>query len=422
MSDSGYKLLLPDDISEKIDEFDQELEFLSPKQKEFLLLWLRDKSRRAKLKGEANEQALFMGTELVDLLTKTIQDEIFPDFNRQYMEYLYRSCKIDQFGSQSHTMLSEYLDEKRLLYEIGLLSEHLFSDEITRTIENVLKEEPRNEWYEELTAVCEESVAIRKCFATYFGVAENEVFPVGGTFEPEPKTVNYMILAEGAEPEAVMFIKKITDRKSGKLVYVFCHENPADDNKLEYFTVSNSEGAQVAISKGSSNESNSDRFTLWVKEMSDFSDDVYLEKPDVSTIAERYDKMHISNPKEFEKRLQSIIVKMKENKTWCFGRGKNGELISEAPAYAKMKAFRMQAIQYEMTGSYKMSLKKLVELMQEEVRDQQDLIENIFNAMRMYAEAELAQAQAKGQGNVNERDAQRSSLKPEQKQQEMGER
>ena len=113
---------------------------------------------------------------------------------------------------------------------------------------------------------------------------------------------------------------------------------------------------------------------------------------------------------------------MKENKAWCFGKGKNGELISEAPAYAKMKAFRMQAIQYEMTGSYKMSLKKLVELMQEEVRDQQDLIENIFNAMRLYADAELAQAQEKALQNANERDAQRGSLKPEPKQQEMGER
>ena len=422
MSDSGYKLLLPDEVLDKIDEFDQELEFLSPKRKEFLLLWLRDKAKRAKIKGEANEQPLFMGTELVDLLAKAIQDEIFPDFNRQYMEYLYRSCKIDEFGSQCHKMLCEYLDEKRLLYEIALLSEHLFSDEITRTIGNVLKEEPKNEWYEELSVICEESVAIRKCFANYFGVPENEVFPVGGSFEPEPKSVIYMILTEGAMPEPVMFIKKITDRKSGKIVHVFCHEDPTDDGKLSYFTVSASEGTSVAISKGSANESNSERFSLWLKELVDFSDDVYLEKPDVSTLADKYERMRISNPKDFEKRLQAISAKMKENKLWCFGRGKNGELISEAPGYAKIKAFRMQAIQYEMTGSYKMSLKKLVELMQEEVRDQQDLIENIFNAMRMYAEAELAQAQAKGQSNTNERDAQRGSLKPEQKQQEMGER
>ena len=39
MSDSGYKLLLPDEVLDKIDEFDQELEFLSPQRKEQLLLW-----------------------------------------------------------------------------------------------------------------------------------------------------------------------------------------------------------------------------------------------------------------------------------------------------------------------------------------------------------------------------------------------
>ena len=406
MAETGYSSLFSDEVSMKIMDINDELEWASPKKKSFFILWLREKAHRAKIKGNASEKTLYLGAELAENIAKALKDDLFAEFDKQYMDYLYRCVSMSDFSDQSHRMIEEYMDEKRVLSELGKLSEHMMDNKMIYILTKVLREEPKEQWYKELIGVCEDSVIIRKYYAGLFGLPESEVYPVNGDISLNPKEIFYMVLSEGASPEAVMFIKKVKDSDKGRDFYVFCHENKADDGKLEYFTISDLEAPYVPIALRSENDSNMERFSLLAKETIDFSDSVYLEKPSISEIAERYALKNIADINSFEKQITDITKKEEDKKDWTFANGLKGEQIAAAPAYAKIKAFRFKMLQFESMGSYSIPLSKLIELMQDEERDQQDLTNSIFDAMCRFTEI----AKAKSSDMQKERQDREESL------------
>ena len=381
----SYADFYSEDTIAKLAIINDELEWASPKKKSFLLLWLREKANRAKIKGSANEKTLYLGAELADNIAKALKDDMFGEFDRQYMDYLFRCANIDNFSTTSHLMLEKYLDEKRVLSELGKLSEHMLDNKMIYVLTKVLREEPKEQWYNELIGVCEDSVALRKYYASVFGLSEKEIKTIGEGYTPEEKSVVYMILGEGAKPEIAMFIKKIKEHETGQTLYIFCHEDPTNDGKLEYFTVSSAEVPFVPIAKSADNDSNIDRLLLSMKEMADFSEEVYLQKPSVTEISERYIRQGITGNDVFYQDFKKFLKAERDKKEWSFGKGNVGEQIAAAPAYAKIKAFRFKMIQFEAIGSYSIPMRKLIEKMQEEEEDEQRLIEEIFSTMHQFA-------------------------------------
>ena len=69
------------------------------------------------------------------------------------MDYLFRCANIDNFSTTSHLMLEKYLDEKRVLSELGKLSEHMLDNKMIYVLTKVLREEPKEQWYNELIGV-----------------------------------------------------------------------------------------------------------------------------------------------------------------------------------------------------------------------------------------------------------------------------
>ena len=402
MSNLGYIEFYPDDVIDDLNEIDDELEYTTPKARSYMLLWLREKSHRAKIKGSANDFPLYKGAELANNMTGPIREDTFKQFDDSYMDYLYRQIKLTKCSDESRQALVEYLNEKKTLAEISILSEHLEEDEMINTILKVLREEPRNEWYEALIDACEESIVLQKYYASIFGVTENEVFPVTGDYNPQNGEIFYMSLAEGVEPEAVLFIKKIHDRKADKELSVFCHLTSNGD--LEYFTISNEEGKYVPISRNAGNESNMERLALWAKNAMDFSDDVYLVKPTMEEITERIEKENPTSEQRFEAEIKKLFYKMQETKQWSFGKGVQGEAIAKAPAFAKLKAFRLMMMHFENYGNYSLPKQSLIEEMQNEAKVQQEFTEQVFVAMRNYLAVEMKQEYQPEKGATMERE------------------
>lgn len=412
MADIKFRLFYGDDVANAIDSVDVELDDVSPRKKEFMLLWLREKGKRVKVGNESRELPLYQGTELVDNMVRAVRDEYFPEFDRQYMDWLYDCARSDGFSEDTRQMLTEYMDEKRTLAEISHLMEHLMPNESVATIMKVLREEPKNSWYEELVADCEDSVVLRSYYAKVFGVAEHEVFPPLPDKLPEPKTIAYMILSEGAEPEPVMFIKNIKDHKTDKTLSVFCHGNPVNEGELEYFTVTQDEAPYLPMAMWAENDSNMDRLVLWAKELTDFSDDVYLEKPTASDIAARYQRKRIGNGKRFQKDIHTLLDKFQQAKVWTFGKGESGKMVAEAPAYAKFVAYRNLMEHFEMNGNYNVPTKKLIAQMQDEVHDQHMLVEGIFNSMKLFTVRSAAMEKYQSLTETKERET--SLLRPKE--------
>lgn len=410
MADIKFRVLYEEGVSEQIDNIDMELDDISPRKKEYMLLWLREKGKRARVGDEGRELPLYQGAEFIDNMVRAVRDEYYPEFDQQYMDWLYDCARSDGFSEENRQMLAEYVDEKRTLAEISQLVEHLTPDEVVDTIGKVLREEPKTLWYDELIADCNDSVILRKYYSRVFGVPENEVVPAKPENLPEPKTVVYMSLADGAEPEPVMFVKNIRDGKSDKEISVFCHADPFNDGELEYFTVSLEEAAFIPMALRMENDSNMDRLSLWAKERIDFSDDVYLEKPSATEIAARYQRKGLANGKAFEKGFQALSEKFRQAKVWTFGKGEHGEMVAAAPAYAKLAAYRLLMEQFEMTGGYNIPVKKLVSFMQDEVHKEYDCVEKIFGSMRIYAERTMAGKETRERADTRERDM--NALRP----------
>lgn len=403
MAGVSYADFYSEDTIKTLADINDELEWASPKKKSFLLLWLREKANRAKIKGSANEKTLYLGAELAENIAKALKDDMFAEFDRQYMDYLFRCANIDNFSTTSHLMLEKYLDEKRVLSELGKLSEHLLDDRMIFILTRILREEPKEQWYNELIGVCEDSVALRKYYATLFNLPEHDIKTLGFDYMPEEKSVVYMILGEGAKPEVAMFIKKIKEHETGQTLYVFCHEDLTNNGKLEYFTVSSAEIPYVPIASTAGNDSNVDRILLSMKEMVDFSDDIYLQKPSVTEISERYIREGIAGNDGFYHDFKKFLQAEKAKKEWSFAKGNVGEQIAAAPAYAKVKAYRFKMIQFEAIGSYSIPMRKLIEQMQEEEEEQQKLIEDIFSTMHQFANM-VVQREAEEQKESRERE------------------
>ena len=411
MASPTYRDLFPDETVERLTDEVSELEVMMPKTKEFILLWLREKAKRAKVQNSPKELPLYRSAVLADNIAQAIRGEVFPDFDVQYMDFLYRSCTRNNFSLNSLLRLSEYLNEKQSLFELSRLSEHLLDNEMIDAVMNILREEPKEEWYENIIADCEDSVLVRKYYASVFGVNENEVLPISEVIKDlKQGDMLRVVLGEGAPEETIAYVKAVKDKK-GLPMHIFAHE--ALDNKgLEYFTVGVNEGKFIPIVKENA-LSGLENIILMIKQSVDFSDSVYLDKPSVEDISERYEAAKISNPNEFMKSIDKIFKAMEKNKRWSLGQGNVGKTMASAPAYAKFKVLRMRMTQFELTGEFSMSAKKALEMAQEEDRLQQDFIVSVFSSMREFANIQTMAIQETGNERT-ETNEPKVSKQPEQ--------
>ena len=214
MASPTYRDLFPDETVERLTDEVSELEVMMPKTKEFILLWLREKAKRAKVQNSPKELPLYRSAVLADNIAQAIRGEVFPDFDVQYMDFLYRSCTRNNFSLNSLLRLSEYLNEKQSLFELSRLSEHLLDNEMIDAVMNILREEPKEEWYENIIADCEDSVLVRKYYASVFGVNENEVLPISEVIKDlKQGDMLRVVLGEGAPEETIAYVKAVKDKK-----------------------------------------------------------------------------------------------------------------------------------------------------------------------------------------------------------------
>ena len=357
---------------EKIDE---DLTYLSDKQRRLVLFWLQKKTLRDSL-SDRQQGYLFQKAELNQQLLKAFKDDTFEEFDKAYKEKLLAEGSKDHFREKTEAAVQTYMEAKTTLAELVDLSIASTEDEMKLVIYKVLKDEAKTDWYQDFINTCEESMVLQKLYPGLFG---EKVTTADAVKHMEPKTPVRFILADGASPEPGLFVKAVYDVEKGQYVNVFAHLDK--DKKMEYFTVSPEEAAMIPLCKAGGLSPSAIRLKTF--QAMDFSDDLYLAKPSASDIAEAYEKDGRGNSEQFQKLFEARMKAFDKNKQWAIGKGETGKEISEASAAAKFKVFSMQMEQYCETGSYALPLSTIREIVKQVDTQQQQLSKKATTAMRL---------------------------------------